>query len=67
VTIKELKAVCDVLVEALGSDPDEPEGFVDFQHDIIYLPWGEETGEVADKLTALGCHYESEVSSWAHF
>lgn len=42
-------------------------GYFDFQHDTVYLPWEEETGGVAEELEQAGCHFDSEVSSWASF
>jgi hypothetical protein len=42
-------------------------GNFDMQHDILYIPWGEKEGSVAEALEAAGCHWEDDVESWAHF
>jgi hypothetical protein len=43
------------------------DGFFDMQHDILYLPWSEKEGVVAEALAAAGCHYVDETESWASF
>jgi len=42
-------------------------GYFDMQHDIIYIPWEERIGLVAEMLEAAGCHWDEESESWAHF
>jgi len=37
------------------------------QHDIIYIPWDEKIGELAEALEAAGCHWDEEADCWAHF
>ncbi len=41
--------------------------FIDMGHDVLYLPYHEETGEVAKKLLELECFWDSEAGSWATF
>ena len=55
------------VVAALEGQTLEDGGCFDMQHDILYLPWGEKTGPVAEALEAAGCHYEDETQSWASF
>jgi hypothetical protein len=57
-----MKKVCDILMaEGLRNK------HFDYQHDIVYIPWPEKQGEVADALEELGCHYEYDFDCWAHF
>jgi hypothetical protein len=54
-----------VILERAGLDFQRE--FLDSDHDIIFLPWHDETGETAEALKAAGCHYEGDAGSWASF
>jgi hypothetical protein len=43
------------------------DGYFDMQHDIIYIPWRERIGLVADMLEAAGCHWDEGGECWASF
>lgn len=63
-TIQNLKEIIDVLTAtSVVSD----HGNICAEHDIIYLPWDEKTGDVASKLGELGCHWSSDGECWARF
>jgi hypothetical protein len=55
------------VVAALDGQTLSAHGYFDMEHDILYIPWSEPKGEVAEKLEAAGCHWEEDVESWAHF
>lgn len=42
-------------------------GYMDAQHDILYLPWDQPAGPVAEALEAAGCHWDEETEGWALF
>ncbi len=41
--------------------------FFDMDHEILYIPWFKEKGEIADALEVAGCHWDEDAGSWAHF
>lgn len=62
-TIKEFRQILQVLeIPKVGDN----ESF-DADHDIIYIPWGRKTGETAERLEAIGCHWDENADSWAIF
>ncbi len=62
-SIKAVKAVIEVL-ETAGADDGS---YFDMDHDVLYVPWFEEEGEVAEALAKAGCHWEDDAGSWAMF
>jgi hypothetical protein len=60
-TLEQITTVAQILSEA-GVSPDE---YFDAQHDVIYIPWFEKDGDVAERLQAAGCHFSGEAGSWA--
>ena len=61
--LNEIRRVVEIL-DAAGVPGN---AYFDMQHDILYIPFEEERGDVADQLEAAGCHWESESGSWATF
>ena len=45
----------------------EKGAYFNMEHDIIYIPWFERTGIVAEMLEAAGCHWDESSESWASF
>ena len=41
--------------------------YFDMEHDIIYIPWHEQIGIIAEMLEAAGCHWDEDAESWASF
>lgn len=61
--LRDMKVLCDLLVE-------QTEGLDKYpmfcaEHDIIYIPVFEKDVLYADQLEELGCHWDSDVGSWA--
>jgi hypothetical protein len=42
-------------------------GYFCMEHDILYLPWFEQIGIIAEMLKAAGCHWDEDADSWASF
>ena len=43
------------------------ENWISAEHDVIYLPFDAEDDPDAERLKALGCHWDGSVDSWAMF
>lgn len=59
----EIYNICKILM----NDSIEKDRYWDADHDIIYIPWETQEGEIAKKLEAVGCHWDKKANSWALF
>ena len=57
----------DAVVKALRAANVMGKTPFDAQHDVLYIPWFEKTGETAEALKAAGCHWSSEGECWASY
>lgn len=55
------------VMAALEGQPLQHAGYFNMEHDILYIPWFEEKGPVAEALEAAGCHWDTSAESWASF
>lgn len=62
--LRRVSRVIEILTAA-GVDPDR--SYFDMTHDVLFIPWREQTGVVAEQLEAAGCHWSSDGESWASF
>jgi hypothetical protein len=65
--LDKMRKVVAALDVAEKAGPLDNGGGFDMQHDILYIPWWEETGEVAEMLEAAGCHWDVDGGCWASF
>lgn len=61
-TIERMEKVIEILKNQV-----KPNAYFDSDHDIIYIPWFEKKGDVAEKLEKTGCHWNIAAGSWASY
>lgn len=59
--VSNVKKVCEILEEA------KIDSWFEMSHDILFVPYFEETGEIAERLESAGCHWEDSAGCWAMF
>jgi hypothetical protein len=65
--LEEMRKVVAALDVAERGNLLKHRGHFDMAHDILYIPWFERIGIVAEMLEAAGCHWDENAESWAHF